>query len=93
MSDMPWDISEEQIGEMFPDLKPEERKEAAANYSQYLRVISNIYDQLKDEGKLEELKLRLDYEKRNNNKPESHNGNDSEDELPTPGGESNEFIS
>ncbi len=73
MQDIPWDFSEDDIAKMFPGLPPEHRAKAAENYSGYLSVIAKIYDRLKAEGKWDEVKLRINYEKRNRNKHESQN--------------------
>ncbi len=84
MQDRDWDLSEDQIGKLFPDLKEEERLEAADNFSQYLKVVARIYDRLKEEGKLEEVLLRAQYEKKSRNKSASQNNNQSKDDSLTP---------
>ncbi len=58
----------EQIGTMFPELKAEERQEAAENYCQYLRAVSKIYEDLEDKSELNDVLLRVQYEKRNRKK-------------------------
>jgi len=73
MQDVPWKVSEEMISKMFPHLPENERAEVAGNYSQYLKVVAKIHDDLEANGKLKDVLLRIQYEKRNRNKPESHN--------------------
>ena len=53
-----WNLTEEQIGEMFPELKPVERAEAAENYRRYLQVVAKIYDDPEEKAKLKDAFLR-----------------------------------
>lgn len=73
MGDQNFDLSEEQIAQMFPHIKGEDRAAFAESYSRYLNVVAKVYDRLQDEGKLEEVLLRAQYNKRDRNKPTSHN--------------------
>lgn len=83
MQDLSWDLNEDQIANMFPDLPKEYRTEAAESYSRYLKVVAKIYDRLEDEGKLDEVLLRAQYEKRKYDKPASQNVNQKTDDAPT----------
>jgi hypothetical protein len=83
MSDRSWNISAKQIAKMFPDLTPEEQREAAESYSAYLRGVAKIYDDLKDKGELEEVLLRIQYEKRNRKIDASQNDNEEPDDSQT----------
>lgn len=65
MSDLEWSFREEDMKKLYPELTEEEQVEAAESLSQYFRIVGKIYDRLEDEGKLEDLKLRIEYEKRN----------------------------
>ena len=51
MGDIPWNFTGEGMANMFPDLDPAERPQAAENLSRYFQVVGNIYDRLDDEGK------------------------------------------
>ncbi len=93
MSDVPWNFSEDSIAEIFPELKTEQRAEAAENLSHYFRVVSEIYDELQAKGNLEEVLLRAQWEKRNLNKPASQNISQENDGTSNPIRESNESTS
>ena len=49
-----------------PSLKPEEQ--SPENLRAYLAVVKDIYDRLKAEGRLEGVRLRVQWEKRNPDK-------------------------
>jgi hypothetical protein len=56
---------------LYPDLSPEEQAEAEKNLKAYVGVVWKIYNRLKDEGKLGEVKnslLRHEWEKRSRKK-------------------------
>lgn len=65
MQDVPWALSEELVAKMFPDLPEDQRAKAAESYSQYFQVVAKIYDDLEEKGKLKDVLLRAQYEKRN----------------------------
>jgi DNA-binding TFAR19-related protein (PDSD5 family) len=73
MGDLPWNFSEEDMAKLYPELSLEERAEAAENLSRYFQVVGKIHDRLDDEGKLKDVLLRIQYEKRNR-KPSTTNG-------------------
>ncbi|MFN0279199.1 MAG: hypothetical protein ACKVRN_11430 [Pyrinomonadaceae bacterium] len=85
MQDLSWDLTEDQIGRLFPHLPEGDRTEAAATYSRYLKVVAKIYDRLEDEGKLQDVLLRAQYEKRRQDKSASQNVNQQTDDTPTTG--------
>jgi DNA-binding TFAR19-related protein (PDSD5 family) len=93
MGDLPWNFSEEDMSKLYPELKPEERAEAAENLSQYFKIVGRIYDRLDDEGKLKDTLLRIQYEKRNKYKLASQFVNNKNDDIPTPTEDSNEISS
>lgn len=84
MSDLSGNISEEHMAKMFPDLTPEEQREAAENYSDYLHVVAQIDDDLTDKGELKQVQLRFQYEKRNRKFDASQNDSVENDGLETP---------
>lgn len=59
------------IKDLYPDLTAEERVQAEQNLKDYVCVVKQIYDRLKSEGKWEQTKLRIEYEKRHRNKKDS----------------------
>ena len=89
MQDFELRITEEHIAKYFPGLPAEEHGEAAENYSAYLRLVARIYDRLEDEGRLRDVLLRAQYDKRNRDKPASQNEKGTNDDTPTPNGDSN----
>lgn len=46
------DFTVEDMAAMFPELSPEDREEAAYNFTQYLRVVARIFDRMEREGKI-----------------------------------------
>lgn len=93
MGDFKWNLPEEDMEKLYPELKPEERAEAAENLSRYFKLIGKIYDHLDDEGKLKDTLLRIQYEKRYRKNTESQNESEESDDIPTSTGDSNEFTS
>ena len=55
------------ISDLYPELSPEEQQEAEANFKHYLEVVKRIYDSLSEDER-KKLLLRVQWEKRNNNK-------------------------
>lgn len=84
MGDQEWNLSEDDIEKLYPELDPEQRAEAAENLSRYFKVIGKIYDRLDDEGKLKDTLLRIQYEKRNRNSNASQNESDDVTEQNDP---------
>lgn len=80
---LPWDLIEDDIAKLYPELEPEERADATENLSRYFKVVGKIYDHLDDEGKLEDTWLRIQYEKRNRQIPGSQNELGEKDDVPT----------
>jgi len=58
------------ISDLYPELSPEEQQEAEQSLKDYLQVVKKIYDRLQAEGKLEDVLLRIQYEKRNRSSAE-----------------------
>jgi hypothetical protein len=65
MGDLPWNLAEDEIAKLYPELGPDQRAAAAENLSRYFRAIGKIYDGLVKEGKFKDTLLRFEYEKRN----------------------------
>ncbi len=93
MGDLPWNLSEDDIAKLYPELEPKQRAEAAENLSRYFNVIGKIYDHLDDAGELKDTLLRIQYEKRSDKSPASQNGLEENDDIPTTTGDSKEFTS
>ncbi len=93
MRDLRWNLTEDDMEKLYPELDPEQRAEAADNLSRYFKVIGKIYDHLEDEGKLKDTLLRIQYQKRNRKNPASQNESEENDDIPTSTQDSNEFTS
>jgi len=93
MGNVPWNLSEDDVARLYPELDPEQRAEAAENLSRYLRVVGEIHDKLDDEGELKDVLLRIQYEKRNRRSDASQNVKRENDDSSTPTGDSNESRS
>ena len=39
------------IGDLYPELSPEDRQQAEENLLEYLQIVKRIYDELKVDGK------------------------------------------
>lgn len=52
------DFTEDDMATMFPELQPEDRAEAATNFTQYLRLVARIYNRLEAEGKVPKSIIR-----------------------------------
>lgn len=86
MSNLNWKFTKENMKELCPELKPEERAEAVENLSQYFRIGGRTYDRLDDEGRIKDTLLRVQYEKRNRENNASRNVNRENDDTPYPNG-------
>jgi hypothetical protein len=93
MGDFPWNLSGNDMRELYPELEPEQRVEAAENLSRYFKVVGKIHDHLDDQGKLKDTLLRIQYEKRNRKDTESQNVNQQTDDTATTTGDLNESNS
>lgn len=91
MQDIPWNFTEDQMAELYPELKPEDRAAAAYNLSGYFKVVARIYDRLEEEGKLEDVLLRAQWEKREQYKQHPNKPKPTDDTTTTHGA-SNEFT-
>ncbi len=69
------------IHDFYPDLSPEDRAEVQENLQEYVRIVWKIFNRLKAEGKLEDVMLRAQWEKRNRHKPASQNINAENDDI------------
>ena len=62
------------------------RAEAGGILSRWSQVVGRIHDHLDDEGRLKDVLLRAQYDKRDHGKPASQNVEGSKDDTPTPMG-------
>lgn len=46
MGDVGWNFTEDDIENVYPELEPEQRAEAAENLSRYFKVVGKVYDRL-----------------------------------------------
>ena len=81
------------IGDLYPELSSEEQQEAQKNVENYLRTVKKIYDRLQAEGKLEDVLLRAQWEKRSRKTSVSQNIKAESDDTSTTTRDSNEFTS
>ncbi len=63
------------ISDLYSKFSLEEQEEATKNVQNYLRVVKKIYDRLRAEGRLDEVMLRGQWEKRNHKNPALQNIN------------------
>lgn len=84
MGDIPWNLSEDDMAKLYPELKTEDRAEAAESLSRYFKVKGKIYDHLGDEGKLKDTLLRIQCEKRSGNNTASQSDIEETDDTPRP---------
>ncbi len=52
------DLTEEDMAKMFPALPPEDRAEAAYNFTEYIRVVARIFDDLVQEYRIPKSIIR-----------------------------------
>jgi hypothetical protein len=56
------------IADLYPELTPEQQAEAEERLLRYLAVVRKIYDRLVETGEIDNVLLRIQWEKKNRKK-------------------------
>ncbi len=55
------------IADLYPELTPEQQAEAEERLLRYLAIVRKIYDHLVETGEIDNVLLRIQWEKKNRN--------------------------